>query len=285
MKVDMRIGDYEVTLIETGDFALDGGAMFGVVPKPLWSKSYNSGDELNRIPMTARCLLAVSDTRKILVDTGCGYKMNPKQQQIYKLDNSVKTLENSLSQLGLTTDDITDVVFTHLHFDHAGGATYRNGNEIVPRFQNAMHYVQKGHLAWARNPSEKDKASFFVENWEPIFANGMLTTLEGNGELFKGISVECFHGHTADLQMVLLRDNQKTIAFPADVLPTSAHIPLPYIMGYDNFPLTTLSEKKELLPRITEEEWIIIFEHDAVTKAGTIVHTEKGYTLGSVIAI
>lgn len=276
----MNIGDYKIFAIETGDFALDGGAMFGVVPKPLWSKSYDRGDELNRIPMTARCLLAVSESKKILIDTGCGYKMSEKQQQIYKLDYSVNTLERSLNKLGYTPDDITDVLFTHLHFDHAGGSTVLQGNELIPRFRHAMHYVQKGHLSWARNPSEKDRASFMTENWEPLFANGMLTTLEGNGEVFPGISVECFHGHTADLQMIVIRDDTHTLAFPADVLPTSAHIPLPYIMGYDNFPLTTLAEKKALLPRMVEEEWIIVFEHDAFTKAGTIIHTDKGYSLG-----
>lgn len=276
----MNIGDYKIFIVETGDFALDGGAMFGVVPKPLWSKSYDHGDEMNRIPMTARCLLAVSETKKILMDTGCGYKMSEKQQQIYKLDYTVNTLESSLHKLGFTPDDITDVIFTHLHFDHAGGSTFVQGNEIIPRFRHAMHYVQKGHLSWARNPSEKDRASFMTENWEPLFANGMLTTLEGNGEVFPGISVECFHGHTADLQMIVIRDDTHTLAFPADVLPTSAHIPLPYIMGYDNFPLTTLAEKKALLPRMVEEEWIIVFEHDAFTKAGTIIHTDKGYSLG-----
>lgn len=276
----MNIGDYKIFAIETGDFALDGGAMFGVVPKPLWSKSYDRGDELNRIPMTARCLLAVSESKKILIDTGCGYKMSEKQQQIYKLDYSVNTLERSLNKLGYTPDDITDVLFTHLHFDHAGGSTVLQGNELIPRFRHAMHYVQKGHLSWARNPSEKDRASFMTENWEPLFANGMLMTLEGNGEVFPGISVECFHGHTADLQMIVIRDDTHTLAFPADVLPTSAHIPLPYIMGYDNFPLTTLAEKKALLPRMVEEEWIIVFEHDAFTKAGTIIHTDKGYSLG-----
>lgn len=279
----MVIGKYTVSLIESGDFALDGGAMFGVVPKPLWSKSYNPGDELNRIPMTARCLLIEGEGKKILVDTGCGYKMPDKQQSIYKLDYSVNTMEKSLEKKGIKPDDITDVIFTHLHFDHAGGATVIENNTIAPRYKNARHYVQKRHLDWARNPSEKDRASFFPENWEPIFADGMLQTIEGNGEIFEGISVECFNGHTSDLQMVIVRDENNVLAFPADVLPTAAHIPLPYIMGYDNFPLTTLDEKKTLLPRIVEENWIIVFEHDAFTKAGRIIHTPKGFTLGEKI--
>lgn len=281
----MRIGNYTVSFLETGDFALDGGAMFGVVPKPLWSKSYNAGDELNRIPMTARCLLIEGEGKKIVVDTGCGYKMPEKQQSIYKLDYSINTLETSLEKKGLTTNDITDVIFTHLHFDHAGGATFRNNNEIIPRFANAKYYVQKEHLSWARNPSEKDRASFFLENWEPIVANGMLEILDGNGELFNGISVECFNGHTRDLQMIIVKDNETTLAFPADVFPTAAHIPLPYIMGYDNYPLTTLEEKKNLLPRIVEEQWIIVFEHDAFTKAGRVVHGEKGYSLGEKVEL
>lgn len=281
----MKIGEYEIQTIDTGDFGLDGGAMFGVVPKNLWSKVYHPGDEQNRIPMAARCLLLTSAHKKILVDTGCGSKLSEKLQKIYNLDYSKHTLLDSLSAAGVQADEITDVILTHLHFDHAGGTTHHDNGQAVPSFPNAKYYVQKDHLDWARNPTEKDRASFFKDNWEPMIGAGMMEILDGNGEIYKGVSVEQFHGHTKALQMLKIHDDTTTLIFPADVFPTSAHIPVPFVMGYDNFPLTAMDEKRALLPRIVEEKWIVCFEHDAFLPAARIIAAEKGYTIGERIDI
>ncbi|MBK9246862.1 MAG: MBL fold metallo-hydrolase [Ignavibacteria bacterium] len=281
----MKIGEYTIECINTGAFGLDGGAMFGVVPKNLWSKAYNPGDEQNRIPMAARCLLLSSKDKKILVDTGCGTKLSEKLQKIYKLDNSEQTLLNSLKNKGVQADDITDVILTHLHFDHAGGATHLENGQAVPSFPNAKYYVQKDHLAWARNPTEKDRASFFMENWEPIVSSGMMEILDGNGEIYKGISVEQFNGHTKSLQMVKISDGSSTLIFPADLFPTSAHIPVPFIMGYDNYPLTAMNEKRTLLPKIVAENWVICYEHDAFIAASHVIETEKGYKIGEIVQL
>lgn len=281
----MKIGEYEIQAIDTGDFGLDGGAMFGVVPKNLWSKVYHPGDEQNRIPMAARCLLLTSAHKKILVDTGCGSKLSEKLQKIYNLDYSKHTLLDSLSAAGVQADEITDVILTHLHFDHAGGTTHLENGQAVPSFPNAKYYVQKDHLDWARNPTEKDRASFFKDNWEPMIGAGMMEILDGNGEIYKGVSVEQFHGHTKALQMLKIHDDTTTLIFPADVFPTSAHIPVPFVMGYDNFPLTAMDEKRALLPRIVEEKWIVCFEHDAFLPAARIIAAEKGYAVGERIDI
>ncbi|MBS1538024.1 MAG: MBL fold metallo-hydrolase [Bacteroidetes bacterium] len=279
----MQIGNYTISVIEAGDFGLDGGAMFGVVPKNLWSKVYNPGDEQNRIPMVTRCLLITSPDRTIVVDTGCGTKLTEKLQKIYKIDYSYNSLLTSLANYGVKPEDVTDVILTHLHFDHAGGATFLENGEALPTFSNAKHYIQKEHLAWARNPTEKDRASFFKENWEPIISSGMMEVLDGDGEIFTGISVQQFDGHTKSLQMVKISDDKTTLVFPADLFPTSAHIPVPFVMGYDNFPLTAMDEKRTILPQMADEEWIVCFEHDAFTQAGRIVRTEKGFTLGEKV--
>jgi len=281
----MKIGNYTISVIEAGDFGLDGGAMFGVVPKNLWSKVYNIGDEQNRIPMVTRCLLLTSPERTIVVDTGCGTKLSEKLQKIYKIDYSHNSLLSSLANHGVKPEDVTDVILTHLHFDHAGGATFFENGESVPTFNKAKYYIQKDHLAWARNPTEKDRASFFIENWEPIISNGMMEILDGDGELFTGISVHQFNGHTKSLQMVKITDGNKTLVFPADLFPTSAHIPVPFIMGYDNFPLTAMDEKRKILPQIADEEWIVCFEHDAFTPAGRVIRTEKGFSLGMKVEL
>jgi glyoxylase-like metal-dependent hydrolase (beta-lactamase superfamily II) len=281
----MKIGKFQIDTIETGRFGLDGGAMFGVVPKNLWSKAYNPGDEQNRIPMAARCLLIQFDDKKILVDTGNGEKMPEKLAKIYGIDNSLYTLENSLLKAGVKSDEITNVILTHLHFDHTGGSTKIENGELVPTFKNARHYVQKDHYAWAQNPTEKDRASFITENYDELFKNGMIELLDGEGEIFKGISVLLANGHTKALQMVKISDGGETLLFPADLMPTSAHVPVPYIMAYDNYPLTTLAEKKKLLPQIAEEKWLVCFEHDAFTQAAYVQHTEKGFSKGEGVEI
>lgn len=282
----MNIGPYTIDIFDTGDFALDGGAMFGVVPKTLWTKAYHAGDELNRIDMTSRSLLIRGNGKTMLIDTGCGHKMPEKLESIYRVDYSRASVEQSLTSFGLTPDDITDVILTHLHFDHVGGATKRVASgEIVPVFPNAIYHVQEEQLQWAQSPTEKDRASFMPENWDPLIANGLLNILQGDGELFSGIYVERVYGHTQGLQMVHLVDDANHIVFPADLIPTKAHIPVPYIMGYDNFPLTSMKEKEQLLIKAVEQNWILFFEHDAFTPACTVKRTDKGFAFNELVHI
>lgn len=285
----MNLGRYQVDLIETCRFALDGGAMFGVVPKNLWSKAYPHVDEQNRIAMAARALLVRGEGRTILVDAGCGEKMGEKLNAIYALDNSRYTLEAELERHGVRPDDITDFIYTHLHFDHAGGATRLDASgSPIPAFPNARYYVQRDHLAWAENPTDKDRASFMPENWRPAAERDMLTALDGDGELFPGIELRTMHGHTRAMQMVIVHadaaDGSGTespggIVYCADLIPTSAHVPFPYIMGYDNFPLTTLEEKKRFLPEAFERRWLLCFEHDAFTDAARIEPSKRGFEI------
>lgn len=278
----MKVGEYEIDLIETCRFALDGGAMFGVVPKNLWAKAYPHVDEQNRIAMSARALLIRGNGKIIVVDAGCGRKMGEKLESIYALDNSTYTLEGELAKHEVTPEDVTDFIYTHLHFDHAGGSTRRDpSGALAPVFSNARHYVQREQLDWARNPTDKDRASFMPENWEPVAEREMLETLDGAGEIFPGIEVRPFHGHTRAMQIVIVHGSGDSsevsgLAYCADLIPTSAHLPYPYIMGYDNFPLTTLDEKKTFIPEAYERQWLLCFEHDAFAQAITIVQGKRG---------
>ena len=275
--MQLKVGPYTLQAIETGNFALDGGAMFGVVPKNLWSKS-NPPDEQNRIAMTMRVLLIQGDGKNILVDTGMGDKYDDKLRSIYKYDNPNGTLVSSLENAGLKPEDITDVIQTHCHFDHCGGAvTKLNDDNLVPTFPNAKYYFQKDHLVWARNPTEKDRASFMKNDWEPLASNGMIVEVDGPGELFPGIHLHIFNGHTKAQQLPQITDGKTSVFFCADLVPTKAHINLPYIMGYDNFPLTTLEEKKKYVPRMYEEKWLLFLEHDPVDALVSVEATEKGF--------
>ena len=283
----MQLGAYQIELLETGRFGLDGGAMFGVVPKVLWERSYHPADEKNRIPMAARSLLIRTEDKVILVDTGNDPKGNEKFRSIYKIDTSRYSLKKSLARFGLSPEDVTDVILTHLHFDHCGGATtlLENG-EVVPTFPNATYYVQEEQLLWAREPTEKDRASFLKENFEPLAEAGRLETLAGDGEIFRGIFVQTFYGHTKALQAVRIETPDGILFFPSDLCPTAAHVPYPYIMAYDNFPLTTLAEKKSVFPQAYEEHWLIVFQHDAFIQAGTLdAHPKGGFRVGETVTI
>lgn len=273
----MKIGNYKLYSVQTGLFRLDGGAMFGVVPKPLWSKT-NPADERNRIDMCMRSLLLVSDNKKIIIDNGVGYKLSQKLNDIYGVDHSQFTLENELKKLGYSTNDITDVIVTHLHFDHAGGSTKLNDNgNLELMFPNAEYYVQKRHWEWGQNPSERDMASFFPENFNPIKEKGHLNLYDGDTKFDEQISFHVVNGHTPAMQVVTISDGSQTVLFTADLFPTTTHLSLPYIMGYDLLPLTTLDEKKRFLPKIVKENWLLFFEHDAFTETCNVVKTEKGF--------
>ena len=272
----LRIGPYELHAVETGRFALDGGAMFGVVPKNLWSKS-NPADEQNRIDMALRALLLRSEDRIILIDSGMGEKYDDKTRSIYKYDNSRFTLLESLKKLGIEADQVTDVIQTHLHFDHCGGLVSNVDGKLVPTFPNAKVYVQKENLAWARKPTEKDRASYIAHDWEPIAAEGLIEEVDGPGEIMPGIELLIFNGHTRAQQLPHIHDGDKHVFFCADLMPTKAHVNLPYIMGYDNFPLTTLEEKKALTPRMYEEKWMLFFEHDPESSFTKLEATSKWF--------
>jgi glyoxylase-like metal-dependent hydrolase (beta-lactamase superfamily II) len=278
----MKIGNYDLLAIETGRFALDGGAMFGVVPRPLWEKT-NVPDERNRITLAARALLIVGNGRRILVDNGNGGKFTPKQVDIYRLDTGRNDLMKSLAEAGVTPSDVTDVILTHLHFDHAGGSTYREGTEVKPAFPHARYYVQKAHWEQAVNPTEKDRGSFMADDFMPLKDHGVLEFVEGEYEIFPGISLVLVNGHTAAQQLPKISDGTTTVLFCCDLFPTTSHIPLPYIMAYDLRPLVTLNEKKQILARACEEDWTLFFEHDPETVAGKVKRTDRGFQFDSPV--
>jgi glyoxylase-like metal-dependent hydrolase (beta-lactamase superfamily II) len=272
----MQIGEYKLYAVQTGLFRLDGGAMFGVVPKPLWSRT-NPADERNRIDMCMRSLLLVSGSRKILIDNGAGYKLTEKLNDIYGVDHSKFTFEHELAQLGFKPEDITDVILTHLHFDHAGGSTKTDENQKLQlAFPNAVHHLQKKHWEWGQNPSDRDKASFFPENYNPIKETGHLKLYEGDSKFDDYINFHIVSGHTPHMQLVTVKDDNTKLLFTADLFPLATHLSPPYIMGYDLFPLTTLDEKKKYLPMLSKENWILFFEHDPFTETCRVEMTEKG---------
>ncbi len=279
----MKVGSYNLRLLDCGRFRLDGGAMFGVVPKVLWEKK-KPADEKNRIQMATNVLLIEGEGRKILVDVGIGTKFDEKFQQIYAVDYNQHSLEKSLKEAGLETTDITDVVLTHLHFDHAGGSTYRNErDQVLPTFPNATYYVQKGQFDWAHRRNEKDRASYFNENYDPLQEAGILKLLNGSMELFPGIEVITVDGHTPQQQMVFIRGEEYPVLFAADLIPLYPHVSIPWVMAYDLYPLKTIEEKKSILQRAVVENWILIFEHDPEVTAGTVVKTEKGFAAGESV--
>ncbi|MAT39360.1 MAG: MBL fold metallo-hydrolase [Ectothiorhodospiraceae bacterium] len=275
----MKFGEYEVFTIETGDFALDGGAMFGVVPKVLWNRVIPCDDK-NRIPMVMRTLLIRYKDRTILVDTGIGTKNNEKFHKIYGIDLSKNTLTKSLAEHGVTPADITDVIQTHLHFDHAGGAVELEADG-TPKlaFPNATYYVQRDHWDWANNPTDKDKASFLPQDFLPLKEYGKLELLNGEEELIPGLSLEIVHGHTKAQQLVRLTSGDQSLLYCADLIPTSRHVPAPYIMGYDIEPLVTLAEKQKTLEKAATDNTILVFEHDYDTEACTLEMKDGKYVV------
>ena len=262
--------------INTGFFKLDGGAMFGVVPKSIWNK-LNPADENNMCTWALRCLLIDTGKRKILVDTGMGNKQDAKFFGHYYMHGD-DTLEKSLAKHGYTKDDITDVFHTHLHFDHCGGSINRIEDQLVPAFKNATFWCNQKHWLWAIQPNEREKASFLKENILPIKESGRLQMIDvKDGVQFdEGISIKFAYGHTDAMMLPMVQYKNRTVVFMADLLPSTAHIPLPYIMGYDMFPLTTLNEKKSFLKEAVEKDWILFFEHDPQHECCTLQLTDKG---------
>lgn len=276
--------------IEAGNFKLDGGAMFGVVPKAIWNKT-NPADENNQIDIAARCLLIEDADRLILIDTGMGDKQSDKFFGHYHLWGDY-SLEKSLREKGFCPDDITDVFLTHLHFDHVGGAVSWNKDHTgyVPTFKNARYWTNENHWEWATKPNAREKASFLSENILPLQESGQLHFIQRpDGDLLEkselGFGIFFADGHT-EKQMIPLIDYQgNTIAFCADLLPTAGHIPLPYVMGYDTRPLLTLPEKQKFLQMAVDERFLLFLEHDAHNQVITLQNTEKGPRLDEVLTL
>ncbi|QNA44027.1 MBL fold metallo-hydrolase [Lacibacter sediminis] len=269
--------------INTGNFKLDGGAMFGVVPKVMWNK-LNPADENNLCSWAMRCLLIEDGNRLILIDNGIGDKQDEKFLGHYYLHGD-DTLDKSLAKHGFSKDDITDVFLTHLHFDHCGGSIKRDGDKLVPAFKNATFWSNEQHWEWATKPNDREKASFLKENILPIEESGQLKfILPGesqfhqlsSSEFNENMSVRFVNGHTESMMLPQINYNGKTIVYMADLLPAAAHIPIPYVMAYDMFPLTTLNEKKSFLTEAIENDYILFFEHDPTIECCSLQQTEKG---------
>lgn len=271
----MKIGKYNIHTIDSGYFYLDGGAMFGIIPKPLWEKT-NPADEANRIKLATRNLLLVSNDKKILIDTGMGRKWSKKSVEIYRIEQDEFSLESSLAKLSVKPEDITDVLLTHLHFDHTGGSTEMIDGKLIPTFKNAKYHVAEKNFNWAMNPSERDMGSYIKDNFLPLFENSVLYFFKGK---FFDDEIEFIevNGHTFGMQLVKISDSSNTILFCADLFPTSSHISLPYVMGYDLRPLVTVEEKKQILPKAVDGNWKLCFEHDPFYPFATVEKTEIGF--------
>ncbi len=256
----MHLGEIEVRYLHGGNFWLDGGAMFGVVPKVFWDKK-SAPDDRNRIRLRANSLLVRAQGKTIVIETGNGTKWDAKQRAIYGVQEG-DPLMDSLAENGVQPGQVDLVINTHLHFDHAGGNTRIEDGRAVPAFPRARYVLQRAELEHARTPTERDKASYFPDNFEPITEAGLWNLVEGYTEILPGISVARIPGHNADIQAVLLNGGGKTLAFVADLLPTRHHIPLPWIMAYDLYPLQTLETKRKWVPRMAKENWMVVFGHD-----------------------
>ena len=262
------IRTFQLTSLHDGAFRLDGGAMFGVVPRPLWEKKAPA-DDRNRIQLTMRPLLVTGDWGTTLVDCGAGDKMDAKQREIYALDRT-RHLDHALADAGITPDGIDAVLATHLHFDHFGGATARDGDTIRPRFRNARYLIRAAEWEDATHPHERNRASYLQDDFVPLKAAGVVDFYEEDSEIRPGVRVERTGGHTGQHQIVFIESAGKTAVFTADLIPTTAHIQDPWIMGYDLFPMETLAFKKRFIRDAIDREYLIFFEHDPLIAAGYI---------------
>lgn len=263
--------------IDTGFFKLDGGAMFGVVPKSIWQRT-NPADEKNLCTWANRLLLIEDGKRLTLVDTAIGDKQDDKFFSHYYMHGD-DTLDKSLAKYGFSKDDITDVILTHLHFDHCGGAIVRDGEKLLPAFKNANYWSNAKHWNWAVNPNPREKASFLKENILPIQESGQLQFLEEGEKYDTDIAIRYAHGHTEAMMLPQIQYKGKTILYMADLLPSIGHIPLPYVMSYDVRPLVTMDERQNYWQEIVDNEYILFLEHDPVNPCCTLQHTEKGIRL------
>jgi glyoxylase-like metal-dependent hydrolase (beta-lactamase superfamily II) len=270
----LKLGDLEFHVLVDGYVSLDGGAMFGVVPKVFWEKKIPP-DGRNRVQLAMNCLLVHAGGKRILVETGMGAKLSPKLRDIYAIEGPF--LNARLAEHGLDPSEIDIVINTHLHFDHCGGNTRLEKDKIVAAYPNAKYVVQRGEFEHAKHPNERDRASYLMENYAPLEAKGKLALLEGDRAIAPGVELIRVPGHTANMQCVKLSGGGETAFFLADIAPTTAHLPLAWIMGYDLYPVTTLESKKKWFPELVKEGWLALFCHDTKTQAAYL--RERGGVL------
>jgi glyoxylase-like metal-dependent hydrolase (beta-lactamase superfamily II) len=270
----MRLGSLQLDIVRDFFFRLDGGAMFGVVPKTLWERKFPA-DAKNRIRLATNCLLVRGPGFTLLVESGLGDKWDARSREMYAIERA-PGLEASLQALGVAPADVDALVLSHLHFDHAGGATRRRNDGIVPTFPNATMYLQARELAHARSPHERDRASYQPENWEPWAEKSRIDAVDGEREIRPGVSVIPVPGHNSGMQAVRIDSQGSTAFYFADALPTTAHVPLPWLMAYDLYPVELLENKRRLLADAVREGWVCVFEHDPDVPWGTIVDEPNG---------
>lgn len=281
----IRLGNFELFFLRNGSFWLDGGGCFGIVPKIIWRKLVYA-DELNRVKLDSNSLLIRTDEHNILIDPGLGNKYSEKQKKIFRIENK-PSIDQSLTELGITSDDIDIVIATHLHFDHIGAFTkYDNQSDIqgdrniVPSFPNAIHYIQKGEWQEAISPNERTKGTYFITNYMPLMDAGLVKLIEGNQEICPGISVEITGGHTKYHQIVFIKSQANIAVYLGDIMPTANHIKVAYTTGFDLYPVEVMRKKRELYQRAIDENWIVCLDHDSKNCAGYIRQTPdaKNYT-------
>jgi len=280
----MKIGKYDLYSVETSEFGLDGGAMFGIIPKPVWEKKV-SADKLNRVNMVTRSLLLVNDEKKILIDTGNGTKWEEKYKQIYDIKTDQYNIEKSLGKYGFSSEQITDVICTHMHFDHIGGNTKIKSGEVVPTFPNAKYWISEENWKLANHPSQKDAGSFIENDWKVLAENQMIEIIDGREPFIEGVETIVTHGHTPGLLHPIVSDGSNKLFYGADIFPMVAHIPIPWVMAYDVQPVVTMEEKQKLLQKMEREDWILFFEHDPHIQACTVHKDGKHYKLNKRIQI
>jgi glyoxylase-like metal-dependent hydrolase (beta-lactamase superfamily II) len=278
----LEIGPWTVHTLETGHLWLDGGSMFGSVPKPLWSREHPA-DERNRIRLAMRCLLLDDGTHRVLVDVGIGDKFPAKLVDIYRVEQAL-TLAGALAAAGYAPGDITDVVLTHLHFDHAAGSTRREGERLVPALPNARYHVRRANLDNARSPNPRERASYMSENFEPLAEAGVLVANEDTSSLWPGVSFIHAEGHTRGQRLVRVAGGGSALYFVADVIPTRSHVRIPFVMGYDMAVIETMEEKRALLERAAAERAWICLEHDPEVALGRPVLHDDDFGWAETVA-
>ena len=277
----LRAGNYTIHFLETGRMAMDGGAVFGPIPKALWQKKVAT-DEFNRVAMVTRSILISGGGRRILVDTGIGNHLQEKLRKIYRIETENDNLLIALTNAGCQPDEITDVIFTHLHFDHTGGALDYATDEPQPAFPNAVYHVQHTNFDWANAPCEIDRASYIRRNFYPLFEMGKLRLIDGEAEIFPDIELMTSDGHTPGQQHVLIHDDREPIFFCGDLFPTAFHLPTAWISAYDLQPLKLIEEKKHIAQRAVAENWRIVFPHDPVVTAAFIQKENDTITIRKI---
>ncbi len=275
----MKWGQFELHLISDGDIWLDGGAMFGVVPKVLWEKK-TSPDERNRIRLGLNCLLIQTAEKNLLIDTGCGFNYSEKELEIYRIEHETDILQE-LQKIDVSPEKIDFVINTHLHFDHCGGNTRKEGEEHVPNFPNATYLVSGKEHEDANHPNERTVATYLPHNWKPLEERGLLQVVDEDQEVVPGVTLVSTPGHTAGHQSVRIESEGKILFYMADLCPTSAHISLPWIMGFDVLPLTTLEVRKRIYAQAVDQEWLLFFEHDPEYPLGRLSREDGKYALAS----